>query len=488
MARWGGRALALATGALPAFAFPRPGIEALGFVGFVPALLWIRAAPSGRVAAGRAWLAGIGFFLVVDYWLSPDVGVFVPPVATLLGTFWIPWGVAVWMGLRAARLPGRLAGALLVVPAVWVATEFVRSWQGFGGPFGLLGASQWRAGPLLGLAALGGVWAVSFALMAGNAALALALAPGQRPAGRVAALLGGAAVLAAGVVYGAWRPQPAVTGTVRVAVVQPGVIHGAEARLRANETATAALAGARPGLVAWGESSAGLDPAADPAAMAGIVAAARAVGADVLAGVDARRGAGGIYKTALLVGPDGVRGHYDKMRLVPFGEYIPARPLLGWVARVTPAAAEDRRRGTGLVLLRTGGIRVGPLVCFESAFPDLSRRLAARGADLIVVQSATTTFQGTWGPDQHASLAAVRAVESGRPVVQAAVSGVSAAFDAHGHRLAWHPQTWRGAAVVSVPLTAGATPYVRYGDWLPTGSLAVGLAALLLGWLRRAGT
>jgi apolipoprotein N-acyltransferase len=125
---------------------------------------------------------------------------------------------------------------------------------------------------------------------------------------------------------------------------------------------------------------------------------------------------------------------------------------------------------------------VGPLICFESAFPDLARNLAAGGADLLVVQTADTTFQESWGPQQHASLAAVRAVESGRPVVQAAISGVSAAFDARGRRLAWAPTTWRGAAVVAVPLSRERTPYDRAGDWLPLAcwlALAAGAAVAL---------
>jgi len=174
------------------------------------------------------------------------------------------------------------------------------------------------------------------------------------------------------------------------------------------------------------------------------------------------------------------------MRLVPFGEYVPLRPLLGWVTRFTDAADVDRHRGSRLRVLPAGRVNVGPLVCFESAFPDLARNLAAGGADLVVVQTADTTFQESWGPAQHASLAAVRAVEAGRPVVQAAISGVSAAFDARGHRLAWQPTTWRGAAVVEVPLSRERTPYARAGDWLPV-ACALALVAGALVEFRRPG-
>ena len=147
-----------------------------------------------------------------------------------------------------------------------------------------------------------------------------------------------------------------------------------------------------------------------------LAALSREVGADILVNVDARRSdRPGIYKSSVLVGPDGPTGdRYDKMRLVPFGEYIPARSLLGWATSVGKAAGEDRRQGTEQVVMDVGhGLRVGPMVCFESAFPDMSRHLAEDGAEVLVAQSSTSTFQRSWAPEQHASLAALRAAETG---------------------------------------------------------------------------
>ncbi len=498
--RWRGRLLAAVLGMPLALAFPRPAWWWLAFVGLVPLLLWARAAPSGREAALRGWCGGIGFFLAGDSWLLPNTGVFTAPAALFLGGLWLPVGWLAWVLLRGpgSVRAGRLAAGLLLLPSVWVLGEVVRSWSALGGPWALLGASQWNDRPVLALAAVGGVWAVSFLLVAVNVAVAAALAPrlsdglgpgglaGLGLVGRAGALLVAAVLLSAAATYGATRPALPGAGSVRVALVQPGIIHQVEPRFVASESASLALAAQHPDVIIWSESSIGRDPATHPDDIARLQRIVQVTGADVLANVDARRGtdSGGIYKSSLLIGPTGVLGSYDKMRLVPFGEYVPLRPLLGWVTHFTKAATENRHHGQHLVLLHDGPLTLGPLICFESSFPDLGRGLANLGADVIVVQSATTTFQGTWGPDQHASLAAVRAVESGRPVVQASISGVSAAFDPSGHRLAWFPQSWRGAAVVNLPLARTTTLYDRWGEWVPAAA-AIIVAAAGLATVRR---
>jgi len=496
--RWRWRWLALLVGAVPALAFPGPSVWALGLIGLVPLLLVIRSAPTAREGTLRAWLGGVGFFLAVDHWLLPNVGPALPVLAAVLAVTWLPAGLAAWWALRPAMVPARLAVALLVVPAAWVVGEYARSWQYLGGPWAVLGASQWNDRPVLSVAALGGVWLVSGVLVAVNVAAAAVFVPGTHWPARVLAAGGGLAVVAVSVGAGVLLGPPRATATVFVAGVQPGVIADAAARFAGSEQASLALgagsAAPRPDLVVWGESSVGVDLADQPGYLARIEAVSRAVGADLLVNVDARRAAGaagdaagaGIYKSSLLVDPGGVRGRYDKMRLVPFGEYIPFRTVMSWLDRVSRAAGEDRRRGRGLVVLDTSaGLRVGPLVCFESAFPDMARHLTAAGAQLIVVQSSTSTFQQSWAPQQHASLAAVRAVESGRSVVHATLTGVSAVFDPTGRRLAWVGTDQRGGYLVQVPVGTGTTPYVRLGDWVPALSTAITVGALLAAAVRR---
>ncbi|MEU5218475.1 apolipoprotein N-acyltransferase [Streptomyces sp. NPDC020807] len=476
---WGRSLAALVCGALPVFAFPAPGLWWWAYLALVPWLLLIRTAPGPRRAAVDGWCGGAGFVLAVHHWLLPSLHVFLLPLAALLGLLWVPWAVLVRSLTGGDRTPARAAVALVAVPCGWLLIELVRSWEGLGGPWGLLGASQWEVPAALRLASVGGVWLVTLLVVAVNTAVALLVAaPGLRAVG-VAGLA--ACALVAGVA--AWGVgAPGTRGTVRVAFVQPGVVEGAERRFDRAEELTRSLAGQRVDLVVWGESGVGADPVGRPELAARLTALARAVDAPLLVNVDARAAdRPGIFKSAVLVAPSGLTGQrYDKMRLVPFGEYVPARAVLGWVTSAGKAADEDRRRGTAPVVMTlpaagdVPGLRVGPLVCFESAFPDMSRRLVRDGSGLLVVQSATSTFQDSWAPAQHASLAALRAAETGRPVVHATLTGVSAAYGPDGRRIGPALGTEASAvAVRELPLSATTTGYVRWGDWPVYGTLLV---------------
>ncbi|MFD5770239.1 apolipoprotein N-acyltransferase [Streptomyces sp. NPDC127049] len=477
--------LAVVLGALPALAFPVPGLWWWAYVALVPWLLLVRTAPGARRAALDGWCGGIGFLLAVHHWLLPSVHVFLLVMAVLLGLLWLPWGVLVRALLGGVPTPARAAAALCAVPSGWLMIELARSWEGLGGPWGLLGASQWEVPAALRLASVGGVWLVSLLVVAVNTALVVLIAvPGLRAVG--VAGLAACALVVGTAAWGVGAPRP--SGSVRVAMVQPGVhggTDGAERRFDRAEELTRGLAGQRLDLVVWGESGVARDPAADPALTARLTALARTVDAPLLVNVDARRAdRPGIYKSALLFAPDGPTGdRYDKMRLVPFGEYVPARGLFGWATSVGKAAEEDRRRGTAPVVMQLPDGRlpdgerpltVGPLVCFESAFPDMSRRLVRDGADVIAVQSATSTFQQSWAPAQHASLAALRAAETGRPVVHATLTGVSAAYGPDGRRVGPSVGTDASTAVVrELPLSESTTGYARWGDWPVYGAFVV---------------
>jgi apolipoprotein N-acyltransferase len=483
------RYAALLAGAVPALAFPAPNLELLAWVGLVPGLLLMRAAPARREAAVRGWWFGIGYLLAALYWLAPNLGPGLLLVAIVLGFLWSGVGVAVWATLRPPTRPAGAAAALAIVPSAWLVTEWLRSWQGFGGPWAVLGVSQWQHPVVLALAAVGGVWLVTFALVAANTGILIAIVA-RGPALRLIGCAGALAAIAAGpAAFALTSPSP-VARHVTIALVQPGVNPSPAQRVAASERLTAGPA-RRADLIVWGESSVGYDLTRDTALLTRLQALSASTGAQILASQDAEDAAGAKSKVAVLIGGNGIQGRYVKTRLVPFGEYIPFRSELGWLSGISRAAPRNMVTGTGAHVLHAtlrGGreLTVGVLICFESAFPDMSRYDADHGAQAILYQTSDSTFQDSWALAQHASLGALRAAETGRPVAQAALTGDSAAFDARGRLLAWAGPADRGAVVVSLqlPSASARTPFDQLGDYVPLTALAIVVLAAVCGLSR----
>ena len=474
------RLWALAAGVLPVLTFPRMGLSWFAWVALVPGLLLMKRAPDGREAAVRGWWFGAGFLTAALYWTVTNIGPGLLLIAVVFGLPFAAWGFAARELLRRNPL-----AALLVLPCGWVVIEYARSWQALGGPWALLGASQWRHPAMLGLAALGGAWLVSLAIVAVNVAVVICVSAATTYRWLAWLALGiAAALLVSGpLAYGLTRAA-ATPSTLRVGLVQTGLVTNPAVRFEESMRISEGLPQGL-GLIVWGESSVGFDLNRRYDLVARLSALSAAKHADVLVNEDAADGDGRISKSSVLIGPYGMRGRYVKTRLVPFGEYIPMRWALGWLTHISRAAGQDRVPGTGAKVLSTDdGVTFGPLICFESAFPDLGRATVRQGAELIVYESSTSTFQDSWAPAQHASLSAVRAAETGRPVVQAALSGVTVAFDTRGRLLTWLDTGQRGSRVVTLglPATAARTPYDRFGDYVPYFAILVTLAAAVVGY------
>jgi apolipoprotein N-acyltransferase len=475
------RYLALVAGALPVFAFPGANLEFLAWFGLVPGLLLMQRSPSAREAAVRGSWFGAGFLIAGLYWLAPNIGPALLLVAIVFGLLWTGVAVATWGLLRPPVTVARAAAAVVVVPSYWLVMEWIRSWQALGGPWNVLGASQWQHPAVLALAAVGGVWLVSFALVACNTGL-LVVVVGGRVTVRALGAAAAAVAVAAGPIAFALTSASPVVRYVAIALVQPGIEHNARIRVDASQRLTAAMAARRVGLIVWGESSVAYDLQRDAALRNRIEGLSRKDGAQILVNEDEKRGHGSFSKVAVLVGPGGIDGTYTKTRLVPFGEYIPFRSALGFLTSISRAAPTNVIPGDGAHVLRAsihgGPLTIGVLVCFESAFPDMSRVDTDHGAQLIIYQTSDSTFQDSWAPAQHASLGALRAAETGRPVVQAALTGDSVAYDARGRLLSWFGTSRRGVDIVrlGLPAASARTPYDRLGDYVPW--TAVGIAVL----------
>ena len=539
------RYAALLAGALPVLAFPAPDLEFLAWIGLVPGLLLLRAAPTAREAAARGWWFGAGYLLAALYWLTPNLGPALLLVVIVLGAPWAGVGYAAWRLLRgqaatsqhkqprgqqasrqavptpaSARGPGpaspptagpdvtahqdaglaaavflpnrryadihRLVAALIVLPSSWVLIDWVRSWQGIGGPWAVYGASQWQHPVVLALAAVGGIWLISLALVVSNTGFVIALTAARwtgRAVGLVAAALAIAAGPAAYALTAAQHAQPPA-GHLDLALVQPGLEAGPRARLAAESRLTAGIRSAD--MIVWGESSVGYDLYKDRTVLARLVRLSARAGRPLLVSQDALSPTKAKSKVAVLIGPGGVEGTYVKTRLVPFGEYIPFRSLLGWLTSVSRAAPQNMIAGNGahvlhVVLANGRRVTFGVLICFESSFPDMSAVDVRRGAQVLIYQTSDSTFQGSWALEQHASLAAIRAAESGRPAVQAALTGDSAAFDSRGRLLGLMGSSSRGVLRVRLwlPPSSVLTPFDRFGDYVPWAAIVVVVVGIL---------
>src|SRR5260370_30028168 len=211
----------LATGAIPALAFPAPNLEPLAWAALVPGLLLIHRSASPREAAVRGGWFGAGYLLATLWWLVPNIGPGLLLVAAVVGALWAGVGLATWGLLRPPVTVRRAIAALVVVPSVWVVIELVRSWQALGGPWALLGATQWQHPTMPALAAVGGVWLVGAATGAANTGLLMSPASAGAAA-RVTGAAAAAAAAAAGPLgYALASPPPPVRHPT-VALVQPG--------------------------------------------------------------------------------------------------------------------------------------------------------------------------------------------------------------------------------------------------------------------------
>jgi apolipoprotein N-acyltransferase len=504
---WSVRGVMLLCGALLVLTFPAANLGFLAWFGLVPGLVLIVRSPTAREGGVRAWWLGAGYLIAALYWMAPEIGPAVLLVGAAFGVLWVPFGVAAQKLLRPPLSWPRGLAALVVVPSCWLLTEWLRSWQALGGPWAVFGVSQWQHPAILALAAVGGVWLISFVLVLANVAIVLAIeslprvgaavVPGAAPRLGLAGLGVAAALASVGagpLAFALTPPSPAVR-QVTIAMVQPGVVSNTSLADHASQTLTAELSrdgtigGVRPDLIVWGESSINEDLTLPKshALLSQFEALSAEDGADLLVNQDTTVPGKGHEKWSVLVGPTGIKGIYIKTRLVPFGEYIPFRQQLGWLTKISKAASSNMIPGTGAHLLyatdREGRtLPIGDLICFESAFPDMARVDTDKGAQLIVYQSATSTFQGTWGPDQHASLGAVRAAETGRPVVQVALTGDTVAYDARGRLLAWIGQDGHGVVTVrlGLPAASARTVYDRLGDYVPWAALAIVVAAALV--------
>ncbi|MEV6977306.1 apolipoprotein N-acyltransferase [Kitasatospora sp. NPDC093806] len=485
------QALAPVGGLLLALAFPPYGLWPLAPVG-VAALVVAVSGVSARRAAVRGLGFGLAFFGPLLWWLVASIG-FLPWLALVLAESAI-------LAATAAALPAllRLRSWLwpLAVALWWTAGEALRGRVPLGGfPWGRLAFSQ-ADSPLLVWARWAGAPAVTFATaLVGAVLAALVLNRGRTARLRAAGWL--AATSAAALVIP--LPDPAGGGPDRatVAIVQGNVPRertlAEQARVgtvAANHAeATKALADRirrgelpAPDVVIWPENALDDDPSGDPELGRLVAEAVAAVDRPILVGAILDRPGGGMVNAGQLWHPGtGPGAWYAKRNLVPFGEYIPARGLLGGLGNLQ-LIPRDFSPGTGATLLTAGQVRMADVICFEVGYDATVREGVRAGANLLVEQTNNATYMrdgSTAETEQQLAMARLRAVEHDRALVVAATSGVSAVIRPDGTVAQRTGQWTQETLTAEVPLRTTVTPANRVGSWPEAAAVAATLALLL---------
>ncbi len=483
--------IAVGSGVALALAYPRPDWEGTAWVALAPVLALALLRPP-RPALGWGWLAGFVFFLLLLRWLNFTFQVYSAIPWPLI---WLPTALlAAYCGLYVGLVAGAVAWiagrrgpsrALAVAPFLWVAAEWVRGHLLGGFPWGTLGYSQYLQLPVIQIAELGGVAAVSFVVLAVNAALAGCV---TLPRLQAAAGLGVAGLLvAATLAFGAWRlREPARPGQVTLAVMQPSIeqplkwdAQHTDATLRIYGDLTRRAARQHPDLIVWPETASPTLLRQDPVLLQALRDVAGRWEVPLLVGsMDAADPPGReLRNTAFLVTAQGIVNRYDKMHLVPFGEYVPLPSVIGFV-RGWAEFISELTPGSRAVVFSGPPAPFGVVICYEGIFPDLVRRFVRGGARLIVNMTNDAWFGRTSGPLQHLAMYPFRAVEHRVAVVRAANTGVSAFIAPSGRIGAALGLFERGVLAGRAPLRDRDTLYSRVGDWVAWTALAVSGAAL----------
>ena len=509
---WG---LAIASAVLEVVVFPLPNLYVLSWIAVTPLLIALLQARqretlqlqgAAKLQPASPWQ---GFFLAYlcgmvwyggnCYWVFNTMkrygGISAAGAAGLLILFCLYLGLYHGaFGLITCLLAKKsLRTALVLAPFVWVAVELART-RISGFPWDLLGIAQVDNIPLARIARFTGVYGISFEIMIVNTAFAAALLVDRKR--RTSLLL---ATLAAALVLqiARWTPIPPLPADRSAVLVQENVpiLENSDWTRQYYEATFSDLTNlslnppgtqGHPDLIVWPESPAPFY-SNDPGFRSGLAHIASTARSWVVAGSIGIEGSGGnqeVFNSAALIDPSGeLVARYDKVHLVPFGEYLPFPTLFSFAGGLTKEVGTFTP-GVSRSALRAGEQKLGIFICYESIFPDEVRRFANSGAQVFVNISNDGWYGDTGAYAQHLKQARMRAIENDRWLLRATNTGVSAAIDPYGRVAQQAPRKLRTALVASYSLIDGTTFYTRHGDWLAYSCAIISLGAILFS-LRR---
>jgi len=514
--------LIAASAVLQALIFPLPGIYVLSWIALAPLIVaLLRARPAGELEVAGVvrlrpatpvqgfllgYVCGILWYAATCYWIYDTMrhfgGLSMP--AALLALFLFCCYLGLYHGLFGL-LVSLLAGSatdlrrpLALAPFLWVAVELART-RITGFPWNLLGIAQVDNGPLCRIAATTGVYGISFEIALVNVALAAAfLVPREKRTAMLAAALAAAAVLQAGRLIDA----PPARADHEALLVQQNIPVAADwtpayfqqtltSLIDLTETTAVKNADAvgigrvivSPiKLIVWPESPAPFFTN-DAHLRNSLGEMARLTNAWVVVGaigVTPRPGTEpALFNSAALISPDvGWIAHYNKVHLVPFGEYLPFPSVFSFAGGLTKEVGQFQH-GVSRRPLAAGDEKLGVFICYESIFPDEVRQFANNGAQVFVNISNDGWYGDSGAYAQHLNQTRMRAIENNRWILSDTDTGVTASIDPWGRVVAQLPRKDRLALVAPYALISDTTFYARHGDWFAYACAIISTGALL---------
>ncbi len=496
--------LAALSGFFLILAFPKFNVEIVAWAALVP-FFWSLRGKSPAQAALLGWVAGFSFFTGLLPWiynvltqyghLPGAVSIF---LLLLLTAYLALFFSAFAFALRWAQAKMEIPETILA-PPLWVSLEYIRGFLFSGFPWELLGYSQYLTLPLVQIADITGVYGVSFLIVLVNAAvyrlLETFLERNWNPVKKE--VLAAVLLLVLSTAYGYWRlagmsPQNKEGSPIRIALIQGNIPQDVKWEPKFQEETVKTYVDLTlrtryifPSLVIWPETATPFFFQDAFPFQSRILELSRTMGTYLLFGSPAydRKGRETrYYNSAFLLSPEGIAaGRYDKIHLVPFGEYAPLSGILGFTRDIIGAMG-DFQSGEEVRNLAFPQGKFGVLICYEAIFPELTRQFVDRGARFLVNITNDAWFGRTAAPYQHISMAALRAVENRVPIARAANTGISGFIHPSGKIL-------QASEIFTTSILSGIlyikktwSFYTQFGDLF--SYLCMGFTMILLLWIR----
>ncbi len=483
--------LSITAGVLLVAGFPPFDFYPAAWFALAPLFMAIRDTGAKR-SFYTGCLTGLVFFSGGLYWIFNSVYYYssIPAVPSVFIVLSLCIFLSLYVGTFAmlfsiiserSRFP-----ALFIAPVLWVSLEVLRSYLFTGFPWLLLGYSQYKFLQIIQIADIAGIYGVSFLVVAFNGAiydLAVSLPKrmNRMPLfGRshmTAGLLLYILLLTASLAYGHWKLSTPQEGGAKISV---SVIQGnieqdkkweASSRQEITDTyrrLTLKAAESSPDLIVWPEAALPFLFSDTSPMSKEMLSFQKEVGIHLITGGVTEKlddGSSVYANSAIMISPEGeVKSVYDKIHLVPFGEYVPLGSLFPFIKKLVVAIG-DFRPGKEHTVMEMPSAGIGSLICYEIIFPGLTRKFVSKGADVLVTITNDAWFGRTPAPYQHFSMAVFRAVENRVPVIRAANTGVSGFIDRSGRIIS------RSGIFVEADMTeeitvgdGSRTIYTKFGD------------------------